>query len=118
MFWTDSRVVLGYIANESRRFHIFVANLVQQIQEATDFHQLNYIESKQNHADLASRGIRASTLLKNPVWIKGPEFLWQDESQWETATSTSNQDAVELSEDDPEVRRVVTLATKTRRKLC
>ena len=112
MFWTDSRVVLGYIANESRRFHIFVANRVQQIQEATDFHQWNYIESKQNPADLASRGIRASTLLKYPVWIKGPEFLWQDESQWETATSTSNQDTVELSEDDPEVRRVVTLATE------
>ena len=34
VFWTDSRVVLGYIANESRRFHTFVANRVQQIQEA------------------------------------------------------------------------------------
>jgi hypothetical protein len=74
VFWTNSRVVLGYIANESRRFHTFVANRVQQIQEDTDFHQWNYIESKQNPADLASRGIRASTLLKNPVWIKGPEF--------------------------------------------
>ena len=52
VFWTDSRVVLGYIANESRRFHIFVANRVQQIQEATDFHQWNYIESKQNPADI------------------------------------------------------------------
>lgn len=25
-FWSDSKVVLGYIANESRRFHVFVAN--------------------------------------------------------------------------------------------
>ncbi len=24
-FWTDSKVVLGYIINEARRFHIFVA---------------------------------------------------------------------------------------------
>ena len=38
--------------------------------------------------------------------------MWQDESQRETATSTCNQNADELSEDDPEVRRVVTLATK------
>ncbi|CAG2223321.1 unnamed protein product [Mytilus edulis] len=32
-FWTDSNIVLGYIANDNRRFHIFVANRVQQIRE-------------------------------------------------------------------------------------
>ena len=30
-FWTDSKVVLGYISNEARRFHTFVANRVQAI---------------------------------------------------------------------------------------
>lgn len=30
-FWTDSNVVLGYINNEARRFHTFVANRVQRI---------------------------------------------------------------------------------------
>lgn len=34
-FWSDSKVVLGYIANESRRFHVFVANRVQLIQDST-----------------------------------------------------------------------------------
>ena len=29
-FWSDSKVVLGYINNEARRFHVFVANRVQQ----------------------------------------------------------------------------------------
>ena len=28
-FWSDSKVVLGYIANEARRFHVFVGNRVQ-----------------------------------------------------------------------------------------
>lgn len=27
-FWTDSKVVLGYINNEARRFHVYVANRV------------------------------------------------------------------------------------------
>ena len=27
-FWTDSKVVYGYIANETKRFHLFVANRV------------------------------------------------------------------------------------------
>lgn len=30
-FWTDSQVVLGYVSNEARRFHVFVANRVQRI---------------------------------------------------------------------------------------
>lgn len=34
-FWSDSKVVLGYIANERRRFHVFVANRVQLIQDST-----------------------------------------------------------------------------------
>ncbi|XP_071802646.1 uncharacterized protein [Asterias amurensis] len=36
IFWTDSQVVLGYINNEARRFHTFVANRVQMIRESTD----------------------------------------------------------------------------------
>ena len=35
-FWTDSQVVLGYINNDARRFHVFVANRVQRIRDATD----------------------------------------------------------------------------------
>jgi len=34
--WTDSRVVLGYISNEAKRFHVYVANRVQQIRDVTD----------------------------------------------------------------------------------
>ena len=30
-FWTDSKVLIGYISNDARRFHVFVANRVQQI---------------------------------------------------------------------------------------
>ena len=44
-FWTDSQVVLGYISNESRRFHVFVANRVQDIQDNTSTERCNYIES-------------------------------------------------------------------------
>ena len=34
-FWTDSKVVLGYIHNESRRFHVYVANMINVIREAS-----------------------------------------------------------------------------------
>ena len=43
-FWTDGKVVLGYISNESRRFHVFVANRVQEIQNSTSVEQWNHVE--------------------------------------------------------------------------
>ena len=36
IFWSDSKTVLQYIANESRHFHIFVANRVLEIHDTTD----------------------------------------------------------------------------------
>ena len=44
-FWTDSKVVLGYINNESRSFHVFVSNRVQEIQDSTSATQRSHVES-------------------------------------------------------------------------
>ena len=74
-FWTDSSVVLGYIKNETKRFHVFVANRVQDIRQHTDPSQWRYIDSKSNPADLASRGVSARELLNNSLWWHGPPFL-------------------------------------------
>ena len=42
--WTDSEVVLGYIANDSRPFKTFVANRVQAIQEYSTPNQRRTIQ--------------------------------------------------------------------------
>ena len=105
-FWTDSKVVLGYISNESRRFHVFVANRVQDIQDSPSVDQWNYIESKQNPADEASRGMKAQELLDSR-WITGPAFLWENENQWPNSDQENN----ELQQDDPEVKKSVAMAT-------
>jgi hypothetical protein len=55
--WTHSIVVLGYINNEAKRFHIFVANRVQQIRDITQPEQWHHIRTHENPADIASRGI-------------------------------------------------------------
>ena len=34
-YWTDSKVVRAYLRNKSRRFHVYVANRVQQIHDNT-----------------------------------------------------------------------------------
>lgn len=68
-FWTDSSVVLGYIANNTRRFHVFVANRVQQIRDVSEPYQWNYVSSSDNPADIASRGASADELVNNCRWF-------------------------------------------------
>ena len=64
-FWTDSRVVLGYISNESRRFHTFVANRVHAICDQACPEQWRYVDTKDNPADDASRGLGANELIRS-----------------------------------------------------
>lgn len=53
--YTDNRVVLGYIYNESRRFHVYVANRVDRIRRATLTSQCNFIATDCSPADQATR---------------------------------------------------------------
>ena len=50
-FWTDSKVVFGYINNEARRFHVFGANRIQRIKQSTDPEQWRYVTSEENPGD-------------------------------------------------------------------
>ena len=109
-FWTDSQVVLGYISNESRRFHVFVANRVQDIQDNTSTEQWKYIESKLNPADEASRGMKVQELLDSR-WMTGPAILWEKENRWPTGNREDTQASLGLKQDDPEVKKSVAMAT-------
>lgn len=62
-FWTDSQVALVYINNDARRFHVFVANRVQLIWENTSPSQWHYVDTGENSADHASRGLIASWIV-------------------------------------------------------
>ena len=99
-FWTDSKVVLGYIRNDTRRFKTFVVNRIYQIKENTNVEQWSYIPTKKNPAEDASRGFNAEWESSNSRWFQGPSFLWQEEEQW------PNQDeSVKLATDDPELKK-------------
>ena len=107
-YWTDSKVVLGYISNESRRFHVFVSNRVQEIQNSTHRRQWRYVESEQNPADEASRGMKADEL-QNTRWILGPKFLWSEQGKW----LNGDEEEQSLRSDDPEVKKSVVMATSS-----
>ncbi|XP_051792766.1 uncharacterized protein LOC127530319 [Acanthochromis polyacanthus] len=73
-FYTDSRVVLGYIYNQTRRFYVYVCNRVQRIRRSTKPDQWRYVNTAQNPADYATRSVPAAEL-KNTTWLTGPPFL-------------------------------------------
>ena len=69
--------MLGYINNDAKRFHVFVANRVQQIRDLTEPSSWLHVDTEVNPADHASRGLTASQLLQGSSWLTGPEFLWE-----------------------------------------
>ena len=73
-FYTDSKIVLGYINNQSRRFYTYVSNRVQKIRQFSTPNQWNYIFTESNPADFGSRGVSSSDLVGSD-WINGPKFL-------------------------------------------
>ncbi|XP_028822925.1 uncharacterized protein LOC114778148, partial [Denticeps clupeoides] len=83
-FYTDSKVALGYIHNESRRFYVYVHNRVQRIRQTTKPEQWHYVRTEDNPADLASRSVPASLLAKT-TWFTGPQFLMNTPNESEQA---------------------------------
>ncbi|KAL6490192.1 hypothetical protein MHYP_G00005370 [Metynnis hypsauchen] len=98
-FWTDSMVVLGYINNEARRFHMFVANRVERIKQSTESTQWKYVASEENPADHASRGLTVEQLVSSD-WFTGSRFLWQKE------LPSGEVNMGEISSSDPELKKV------------
>ena len=82
IFWTDSKVVLGYINSDARRFKVFVANRVQQIRDHTSPKQWHYVESSSNPVDDASQGLESKKKDQIRRWFDGPSFPWNKKQCW------------------------------------
>ncbi|XP_050419153.2 uncharacterized protein LOC126832434 [Patella vulgata] len=106
-FHTDSKVVLGYIYNRTRRFYLYVTNRIDRIRKSTIPLQWQFIPTDKNPADLGTRSVPASDL-EHSVWRKGPTHLYQKQ-QFE------EDDFYELRnpEEDSEVRPIVTTLLTT-----
>lgn len=101
VFWTDSTCVINYIRSNDKRFHTFVANRVAIIHDGSSPSQWRYVSTEANPADDASRGLAIDSLIKKNRWIRGPDFLWEQESRWPAQPITVR----EISDDDPEIKR-------------
>lgn len=107
-FWTDSKVVLGYIRNDMKRFKVFVANRVQLIRTYSEPEQWQFVSTSENPADCLSRGLLPEQLRDYKEWWHGPDLIK------ENRVEADPQSEIEVLEEDPEVIRGIShhIATK------
>lgn len=95
--WSDSTITLSWISSPSRKWSVFVANRVGEIQRLTELSEWRHVPSSQNPADLLSRGINSRELIDSVPWWHGPDFLQVDSKQW------PSKDLPCFDEDMPEI---------------
>ena len=70
--WTDSMVALHWIRGRSSCWKPFVGNRVAEIQSTWDPEYWKYCRSKENPADLLTRGLTRGDVISSTLWLNGP----------------------------------------------
>lgn len=105
--------MLGYIANEIRRFYAYVSNRVERIRKYSTPDQWQYVSTHQNPADVSTRPVKAFNL-ESLAWLYGPQFLQRTTQP--CVDFEEDPSPLQLQPDDPEVRpNLKTLATALER---
>ncbi|XP_052694839.1 uncharacterized protein LOC128173163 [Crassostrea angulata] len=73
-YFSDSRVVLGYIHNDKRRFFIYVSNRVEKIRSLSEPSQWNFVPTHLNPADEGTRGVVPKDI-GECAWLRGTTHL-------------------------------------------
>ena len=92
-YHTDSTTVLHYIRSKSKRFPVFVANRIQAILDLSDVSHWQYVDTKSNPADIASRGTLQLEAI-NSLWLSPPAFLAEPRNSWPPQPTLSQQNEV------------------------
>lgn len=82
IFWCDSMIVLGWLSASPSTLKPFVRHRVSEIREGFGDYTWRYVPSKDNPADLVSRGLGADLIGQSTMWWSGPSFLLTDSALW------------------------------------
>lgn len=80
--WSDSTIVLYWIHSTSSQWKTFVSNRVSSIKSITNQTDWRHVKSKENPADIISRGQQPETLVNSELWWNGPTFLQLKDEDW------------------------------------
>ncbi|XP_037024126.1 uncharacterized protein LOC119066014 [Bradysia coprophila] len=80
-YWTDSMAVWYWIHSQTRRYKQFVANRLNEIWELTDQANWRWLPTQMNVSDDGTR-FGSVEFVNSHRWYNGPDFLYEDQSQW------------------------------------
>ena len=86
--WLDSQTALFWIMNRGE-WKQFVKHRVNEILKLSDKRDWRHCPSRENPADIGSRGMSASELKENVLWWQGPTWLTESEMSWPSEGSVS-----------------------------
>lgn len=95
--WTDSTIVLDWLRNNEHK-QVFVANRISIILDHLKPTNWHHVRSKDNPADVASRGICPSMLLEHTLWWNGPSWLKLAIEDWPTSKNRDHSNHQEIVE--------------------
>lgn len=81
-FWSDSSTVLAWIRSDHRRYNKFVAFRIGEILSLSDSKEWNWVPSKHNIADEATKWKNGPSIQSDSSWFKGPNFLYDSKNSW------------------------------------
>ncbi|XP_066600734.1 uncharacterized protein [Prorops nasuta] len=101
--WTDSQIVLAWLRKHPCNWKRFVANRVSFIHTELPSAIWGHVPSKENPADLASRGCKTIELINCDLWWHGPKWLLLSEKYWPKTAPVVQTHHAKSSVNDSEI---------------
>ncbi|XP_062538216.1 uncharacterized protein LOC134206502 [Armigeres subalbatus] len=81
-FWSDSTTVCSWIESETRRYRQFVSFRVDEILSNSSIDEWQWISTKINVADEATKWGKGPSCNVDSRWFQGPEFHYGSKAGW------------------------------------
>ncbi|XP_062699445.1 uncharacterized protein LOC134284513, partial [Aedes albopictus] len=95
-FWSDSTTVLSWLQSDQRKYRQFVACRVSEILDSTKVTEWQYVPSRENVADDATKWKDGLRIDNSHRWFSGPHFLYDSSNMWPQQKKLSSPTAEEL----------------------
>ncbi|XP_055610812.1 uncharacterized protein LOC129757562 [Uranotaenia lowii] len=80
--WSDSSTVLSWIRSDVRRYRQYVAFRVNEILNLTTIDEWNWVPTRLNVADEATKWGKGPSFNCDSRWFNAPEYLYTPEGEW------------------------------------
>ena len=97
-YWTDSTTVLCWLRTDPRRYSVFVANRLGELDELSNKNDWRWVPTAENTADIGTRDGDPPDMSAGGRWFRGPAFITGPEANWpkERAKKATSEDELEV----------------------